>query len=320
MQPPKLDMHSQRHKLCASIPCNAQADEAAFQGLARMLLAEHQREEAARGATPSWSSHREGRHVALSGGWFLRALATTVGQKAAATSAAALHAPLREVLRGTGQPLPQAMLVALLRAFRGLLLRVGPPAATAGDYNACPGTTLTFVFRVAPGARLCVRARASMCACLCVSLLLQLEMKTIVTQICVIVSQCSILGCRRVKDGCREEHLVLGSSVRPQRGGTVVRASLLSRRGFAGAARPGCVASPRRHQPRAPRTEAKGIGIGSLLQGAGVVARCFHALLRVRPGRPPLRRPATAESAGLAFQAVPQGGSAGEREIAVWQF
>ena len=65
-----------------------------FQRVGRLLKCAYKKETARRGLRESWGSHKEGRHLSLSGPYFLHALGTKSGAAGAAAAAKALQAVL----------------------------------------------------------------------------------------------------------------------------------------------------------------------------------------------------------------------------------
>ncbi len=106
-----------------------------------LLLARAFRQESHQRGGVKWAGQREGRHAAMSGKWFIEALATPGGWKVAAACAGAFRLPLAGILLSDGADLDDDATSRLFTAFRGALLSSEPVGAegsppTAAEYNA----------------------------------------------------------------------------------------------------------------------------------------------------------------------------------------
>ncbi len=118
-----------------------------------LLLAQRFRKETRRRGGNKWAAQQQGRHVYLSGHWFIEALATARGWKAAASCTLAFRLPLAAILGASGAALDDDMLLRLLQAFRGVLLNTEPEGVgkTAGSYNSMGAGASVWLWAVYTG-------------------------------------------------------------------------------------------------------------------------------------------------------------------------
>ena len=101
----------------------------------RLLSDFHAHSAAAHGGDLGWASHREGRHAALSGYHFLRALASPLGFTLAVQVSERLHPLLRRLLAGDGS-VGSDIFVDVALELQGSLLLAVDPVRRIGPYNS----------------------------------------------------------------------------------------------------------------------------------------------------------------------------------------